>query len=203
MDKQEKVEGLIAYYRIQDWWFSSFTTAEREYIDECYQPMGAPPHTLTQGIFSERRTPAPQFLNGLNTWFRSKKDSNIAERIHNKLIELAQEDPIVGPGYYNGRHYTTYVRDYESLKKNGNFIELEKLLLELVKATEEESITNGFGVAPAYYDELAILYRKQKDLSKEISILERFSKQKHATGAKTIKLLERLDKAKELLSTGS
>lgn len=161
-----KVEGLIACYGLEEWWFSSFSDNKREYIDNRYQPMGAPPHTLTQGKISQREQPTPEFLNGLNTWFRSKNDSAIAERIHQKLIELAKEHPIVKPGYYDGRHFTTYVRDFEILKKNGDFSELENLLIELVKATEEESEINSMGVAPAYYSELAILYRKQKKIHK-------------------------------------
>jgi len=195
-----KVEGLIAFYNLQEWWFSSFTNDEREYIDSRYQPMGAPPHTLTQGTVLERQRPAPELLNGLNTWFRSSKDSSIAERIHQKLTELAKENPVIKPGYYDGRHFTTYVRDFESLKKSSKFTELENLLLELVNATEAESAVDGMGVAPAYYSELAIHYRKQKEYSKEISILERFAKQKHARGVMPAKLLERLGKVKELVA---
>jgi len=195
------VEGLIAFYKLQEWWFSSFTHDEREYIDSRYQPMGAPPHTLIQGKILERKQPAPEFLNGLNTWFRNKNDSAIADRIHKKLIELAKEHPIVKPGYYDGRHFTTYVRDFEAIKKNGDFSELEKLLFQLVGATEAESSLDGMGVAPAYYGELAILYRKQKDYAKEISILERFAKHKHANGVKPAQLLERLDKVKKLAAT--
>jgi len=196
-----KVEGLIAFYELEEWWFSSFTNDEREYIDSRYQPTGAPPHTLTRGKILERRLPAPEFLNGLNTWFKSNKDSTIAERIHRKLTELGKEHPIFKPGYYDGRHFTTYVRDFENLKKSGEFIELEMLLIELVKATEAESAVDGLGVAPAYYSELAILYRKQKEYSKEVSILERFAKQIHAPGAMPAKLSERLGKAKELVTT--
>ena len=196
-----KVEGIIAFYGLQEWWFSSFTNDERAYIDSCYQPMGASPHTLIQGTILERKQPAPEFLNGLNNWFSSSKDLTIAERVHQKLTELAKEHPIVKPGYYDGRHFTTYVRDFESLKKSGKFIELENLLLELVRATEAESAVNNMGVAPAYYSELALLYRKQKEYSKEISILERFAKQKHARGVMPAKLLERLGKVKELVAT--
>ena len=198
-----KVEGLIAFYKLQEWWFSSFTNDEREYIDSCYQPMGAPPHTLTWGTISERQQPAPEFLNGLNTWFRKSKDSTIAKRIHQKLKEIVREHPIIKPGYYDGRHFTTYVRDCEILKKNNGFVELEKLLMELVKATEAESAIDGMGVAPAYYSELAILYRRQKEYAKEVSILDRFAKQKHASGVMPAKLLDRLNKAKELAVTQS
>jgi hypothetical protein len=196
-----KVDGLIAFYKLQAWWFTSFTQDEREYIDGCYQPMGTSPHTLTQGTILERHQPAPEFLNGLNTWFKSSKDLAIAERIHNKLIEVANEDPIIKPGYYEGRHFTTYVRDCEALKKGGKFTELENLLLELVKATEAESALNGMGVAPSSYNELAILYRNQKEYSKEITILERFANQQHARGVMPAKLLERLAKAKEFAAS--
>ncbi len=198
-----KVEGLIAFYGLQAWWFSSFTNDEIKYIDSRYQPIGAPPHTLTKGTILERRQPVPEFLNGLNTWFTSSKDSSIAERIHLKLIKSAIEQPIFKPGYYNGRHFTTYVRDLDNLKKSGNFAELEKLLFELVKATEAENAVNGMGVAPAYYSELAILYRKQKEYSKEVSILERFANQKHAPGVMPAKLLERLGKAREIAAAQS
>lgn len=194
-----KVDGLIKFYKLQEWWFSSFTNDEREYIDSHFQPMGAPPHTLTQGKITELKQPAPEFLSGLNSWFRSNDDSAIAERIHQKLTQLAKEHPIVKPGYYGGRHFTTYVRDFETLKKNSNLSELENLLIELVKATEAESVEGNMGVAPAYYSELAILYRKQKEYAKEISILERFAKQKHAPGVMSVKLLERLDKVKKLV----
>lgn len=195
------VEGLIAFYELQEWWFSSFTPDEREYIDNHYQPIGASPHRLTQGKILERNQSAPEFLNDLNTWFRSKKDSAIAERIHQKLIELAKEHPIVKPGYYDGRHFTTYVRDFETLKRKGDFQELENLLVELIKATEADSEANGWGVAPAYYNELAILYRKQKEYYKEVAVLERFARQKHAPGAMPAKLLERLVKAKALAAS--
>ena len=196
---KNKVDGKIAYYGLQEWWFSSFTENERAYIDDRYQPMGAPPHTLTIGKYLESRQPAPEFLNGLSTWFRNSKDSSIAERIHQKLNEISIKNPIIKPGYYKGRHFTTWVKDFKALKKNYKFLELEHLLTELVKATEEESAVDGMGVAPAYYSELAILYRKQKEYSKEVSILERFAKQKHAPGVMPEKLLERLCKAKELV----
>lgn len=195
------VEGLLAFYSLEDWWLSSFTSDEREYIESRYQTMGGSSHALTQGTILERQQPAPEFLNGLNTWFRSGKDSSIAKRIHQKMIELGKEFPVVKPAYYDGRHFTTYVRDFESLKKSGKFAELEHLLPELVNATEAESAVDGMGVAPAYYSELAILYRKQKEYSKEISILERFAKQKHARGVMPARLLERLGKVKELVAT--
>ncbi|MEA3327393.1 MAG: hypothetical protein U9R53_08825 [Chloroflexota bacterium] len=41
MDKTNdgRVEGKILFYGLVDWWFSTFTEYEREYIDNRFQPM--------------------------------------------------------------------------------------------------------------------------------------------------------------------
>jgi predicted DNA-binding protein (UPF0278 family) len=81
-------------------------------------------------------------------------------------------------GYYNGRHYTTYIEEVKQLKRDGKLQDAEKLLLELIKANEEENRVEKIGVSPWYYEQLAIIYHKQEDCPKEISILERYTKQK-------------------------
>jgi hypothetical protein len=86
------------------------------------------------------------------------------------------------------------------LKRAGDDVALEKALLDLVQMTEAESRASGWGVAPAWYEELAILYRKRKDHRAEVAILERFASQCHAPGVKPPQLLERLDKARALLA---
>lgn len=103
------------------------------------------------------------------------------------------------PGYVRGRQYTTYVENVQNLKRQSKFEDAEKLLLELICATETESKAEKTGVAPWYYEELAKIYRKQKDYQKEVEILKRFAKQKHARGVKPNQLLDRLEKAKALL----
>jgi hypothetical protein len=100
------------------------------------------------------------------------------------------------PGFYKGKHYTKYVDTVKYLIKENKLEDAEKLLLELVIATEDESKHNKYGVAPWYYERLAVIYRKKKDTKSEIGILERFSNQKHAPGAKPPKLLARLEKLK-------
>jgi len=158
---------------------------------------------LTRGKNFSTNQSATQFLNGLASWFNNNKDISIAECIHRKLSELAKENPVVAPGYFEGRHFTTYVSDIDRLKKNNQVSEMEELLVNAVKATEDESKFDGGGVAPHYYNELAIMYRKQKNYVKEVAILERFANQKHAPGVMPAKLLERLKKTKELLEKHS
>jgi hypothetical protein len=97
-------------------------------------------------------------------------------------------------GFYKGRHYTEYVDEAQHLITENKLEDAEKLLFELVNATEDEAHQNNWGVAPWYYERLAAVYRKRKDTESEIRILERFADQKHAGGARTPKLLARLEK---------
>ena len=85
-----------------------------------------------------------------------------------------------------------YVDKVLTLKRAGRLEEARLLLLELVDATEAESRATGEGVAPWFYEQLALIYRKQKDPVNEKRILVRFAKQVHAIGATPLTLLERL-----------
>lgn len=103
-------------------------------------------------------------------------------------------------GYVDGKHHTEHVERVKFLKRGGDYENAERLLTLLVDAVEEESKTLENGVAPWYYEQLAIVFRKRKDYLSEIAILERFSKQRHSPGVNPPKLLERLEKSKALAS---
>ena len=78
-------------------------------------------------------------------------------------------------GLYKGRHYTTYVEEVKALKRAGDYADAERLLLALVGAAENEARANRWPVAPWYYSQLAIVYRKTKQPDKELQILERYA----------------------------
>lgn len=99
-------------------------------------------------------------------------------------------------GYLNGRHYSEYIMEVEQLFRQKEFDKAEHLLLALIQVIELESVAMDCGVAPWYYEKLAILYRKQRRNKDEIDILERFANQKHAPGVKPAQLIERLRKLK-------
>jgi len=100
-------------------------------------------------------------------------------------------------GYLNGKHYTDYVDEIKELKREEKYEEAIKLLLKIIEVVENESKQENIGVAPWYYEQLSIVYHKQKRLDEEIKILERFTKQHHAPGSKPKKLIERLEKIKK------
>lgn len=106
------------------------------------------------------------------------------------------------PGFVDGRHYTAYVSTVRDLKRRGDPAAAEELLLKLVDATEAEARAERWGVAPAYYEELAILYRKQKAPEKELVVLERYERQAKAPGATPGRLAERLAKVRQKMARG-
>ena len=102
-------------------------------------------------------------------------------------------------GFHNGRHYTEYVDQVKQLTREKRLEEAEQLLMSLVDATESEARQESTGVAPWYYEHLAMIYRKNKDLIRQLSILERFGSQRHAPGKKPETLMLRLEKVRDLL----
>lgn len=120
--------------------------------------------------------------------------------VHLGLRSETDDKPTAGR--IRGRHYTDYVEDVKSFRRSNQDEPAERLLLELVDATEEESRIRGTGVAPWYYEQLAIIYRKRKDPSAEVAVLERYTSQPHAPGAGPTKLAERLMKARALCGQG-
>lgn len=195
--------GKIASYGLTDWWLSEFSEEERTYIDDRLQPYNQSSHTLTQGNYLTIEGvsyDAISFLSDLSSSFEKKEDAAIYDRIRKKLYALAKDNPQQGGENVRGRHYTTYVEEVKQLKREGKLDEAKRLLLELVAATEYEAENEGCGVAPWYYEHLAIIYRKQKDFAKEVAIIERFANQSLSPGSATPKLLQRLEKARVLLN---
>jgi len=104
-------------------------------------------------------------------------------------------------GAMGDKHYTDCVDEVRQLKREGRHEEAITLLLRTIEATERESkaMGKGWGVAPWYYEQLAIVYRKDGRLKDEVAILERYARMTKAPGAGPDKLRERLQKAQSLL----
>lgn len=100
------------------------------------------------------------------------------------------------PGLVDDLHYSAFADDVKAHKRAGRLGQAEALLLRLVAAVEEEARAEGWGVAPWYYEQLAIVYARLGEVGSEIQILERFVRQSHARGAGTARLLRRLERRK-------
>jgi len=114
-----------------------------------------------------------------------------------------EQSRIKKAGLVEGAHYTDHVERVKQLKREKRHSEAIDLLLKLVDATEAEARAagRGWGAAPWYYEQLAIIYRKEKRFAEEVAILERYEVQPQASGAGPSKLGERLKKARELASS--
>lgn len=86
-------------------------------------------------------------------------------------------------GFYKRQHFTRYQGRIRDLKRAGNLAEAERLLLALIDVIEAEAAVyrccdpdryGTWAVAPSWYRELAIVYRKQKNSEGERAILERY-----------------------------
>lgn len=120
-------------------------------------------------------------------------------------METLAEREIRNAGSFNGKHYTEYIEYLKQLKREQKHDEAIKLLLELVCAIEREArmadkLNWGapWFIAPGYYKQLAIIYRKEKRYDKEVEILERYCDQTKAPGARVSELEQRLTIAKNL-----
>ena len=91
------------------------------------------------------------------------------------------------------------LENLQALKRAGRFDEAIKVLRQEIERQEETNKINHWGVAPAWYHQLAIIYRKQKDYANEVKVLERYMTQEKAPGVMKSKIAERLEKAKILL----
>lgn len=109
-----------------------------------------------------------------------------------------QEVERIKAGSVDGKHFTRYIEDVKQLKKEKNHIEAISLLTKLVDATEKEFLVSGSDIAPWYYEQLAIIYRKEKLINEEIEILERYEQKTKVLRDKPSKLQSRLIKAKEI-----
>jgi hypothetical protein len=90
----------------------------------------------------------------------------------------------------------TLVERVKALKRSGEFATALSLLLAEIDSQERVSVEQQWGVAPWYYEQAAIIYRKLDNRGAEISILERFVAQRHAPGVGPGELLLRLQKVK-------
>ena len=112
-------------------------------------------------------------------------------------FEFIKSEPDSKPGYFQDKRYNEYVEIVKDLKRANEYEKAEKLLLILVKAAEAESKVNECDPAPWFYEQLAIIYRKQELYDKEIVILEQYIGNKWLKNEPT-EFIERLNKVKEL-----
>lgn len=90
-----------------------------------------------------------------------------------------------------GRHYSEYSEVINGLIKQGKYDAAKKLLTEIIRIIESVAICKGEGVAPWYYEKLAMVYKKMNDKDSEIQVLKQFLSQPKARGVRPRKIYEK------------
>ena len=98
-------------------------------------------------------------------------------------------------GMVRGRHYTEWVDDVASLKRHKAHEECCALLREIIEVAEAEAEHLGTSPPPWYYEQLAIVLRKMRDLDGEIEVLQRYLLFPHPGPNPRPELEDRLRKA--------
>ncbi|MGG6295258.1 hypothetical protein ACQ4M4_12785 [Leptolyngbya sp. AN02str] len=193
-----KIEGYLGYLGLGDWWLSTFTAAERKYIEQLYEPLGGDPKlTLTRGKVQGSSIRKAQLLHGLAGWFLKPGDRHIARRILAKAEDVGRkENDILGLHFTYSQAVKTYYKDRDvepqALEMAIEFcekqIELAPVAAEAfrqeVRSREKlgkEFEKQGISVTPipenAYdlpahvgFEQLAIIREKQKDFAEAIRL---------------------------------
>jgi DNA polymerase-3 subunit epsilon len=87
------------------------------------------------------------------------------------------------------------VESIKRAKREHRFDDAENELLKELDRQEAQARANNWGVAPWYYEQLAIIYSKDKRYADEIAVLQRYDQQPKAAGVMPAQLKERLEKA--------
>ena len=85
----------------------------------------------------------------------------------------------------------------KELQRHGRMDDALMLGLTLLERIEADPESQNYGVAPAYYERVAVILRKLGRRKEEIAILERFAKQKQAPATNPNQLIQRLEKLRD------
>jgi len=139
------------------------------------------------------------FIGYLVNEFDKSKAKNKRKRVNKK--------PDNNTGVLNDYQSIDYITKVKELKRQKEHSQAIEMLLKIVDTEEKEakikSRQQGFRWTPApwAYNQLAIIYRKEKRYNDEVAILERYMQQEGAKGNGESKMEQRLKKAKELANT--
>ena len=171
--KKPKVDGIIRYLKLDDWWLNELSDEEREIILNTYSPMGSESSIIEGEIYSSSQTPL-HFFWGLIGWFNKPDLRNIAYKLISKAETFIDKnsDPLDVHFLY-GTKLEVFYKDRD-LRPNG---------LELAIQACEQQIANAPAAAMAFkqkydgdlpahkgYNQLTIILEKQKRYDEAVSL---------------------------------
>lgn len=175
LKNNKKIEGDIAYFKLEDWWLSSFSEKERNYIESVYKPMGSDEYPLTKGKNTSTTQSIFGLFSGMVSWFQKKEDRYISHIIIKKAESLiTNNSPILDIYFlYNAKIQTLY-KDRDIIP-NGLELAIEACSQQISysKQASKEFLsqwTNANLPNPRGYQQLVIIKEKQQRYKEAIQI---------------------------------
>lgn len=179
-----KIGGQIGYFGLTDWWLSTFTEAERKYIESVYKPMGYHPNAkpLTEGTIHSTTQTATGLLGGLGGWFKKTEDRSIAKRILAKAESIGRHgsDVLDLHFVYQTMIQSAYrARDVEPGAIEEAITACEKQIALAPKAARAFKKEFPSSPLPAHvgYTQLAIIRENQKNYAEAIRLAKQADRQ--------------------------
>jgi len=197
-EAKEPTKGLLSLFNLTEWWHSTFTDSEKEYIESVYKPFGSDPsEKLLTGSQLDTGTKTTEssvsLLYGLAQWFNSKKDIDIAKRIIAKAEELLAPDlPVLDLHFLYSTMIRVYYKDRENSASLSRAIWACKRLIEFSPRAAAEfkrehremkaiAIKDGSSKLPARcklprhigFQQLCIILEKDGDFKGALQLAQR------------------------------
>lgn len=178
--RRPKVNGIIKFLRLEDWWLGELTDEERQIILNTYSPMGSESSILDGEIVSSSQTQL-HFFCGLIGWFNKPKLKHIAYKLIAKAETLidGQSDPLDVHFLYGAKLEVCY-KDRDT-RLNGLALAIHacKQQIENAPSASKAFFNKYGGDLPAHkgFQQLAIILEKQKHYNEAISICEKAKSQ--------------------------
>lgn len=173
--------GDIGYYGLTNWWTTSFSSQERNYILSKYQPMGLGPsrgkdNSLVSGKISYSSAGVVAFLSGLASWFSKTEERPIAHKILAKAeSKIDDSTPVLDLHFLYNHQISIYYKDRadpiffdKAVRACEKQIELSKPAMAAFKNDMGDFLPSHRG-----FNQLAIIYEKQKRYKETIQLCER------------------------------
>lgn len=179
--KNRKVNGLIGYFGLEDWWSSEFNDEERKHIVETFQPLGSSGQALESGEISYTSQTAVALLQNLSGWFSKEKDRSIAYKLIEKAEKLSKtEGSILDVHFLYGHKLSIYYKDRDSPGGLEKAIESCKQQIAISKKAAKEFLREYNGSPlPSHkgYHQLAIIFEKQGKFTEAINLCKQAAEQ--------------------------
>ena len=189
--KTSETHGWIGHFNLSEWWFSAFTDAERDYIENVYAPIGGSSSgglsqekgTLTNGKFLGTSQTVSGFLSSLSTWFRkTEQDRDIARRILAKSVEVSDPSKdILGLHFTYSALVEVWYRDRETLlnARDEAILACKKQIQIALQAAQQFRREYPNNPLPSHvgYTQLTIIYDKEDRLDEAIQIAQQAQEQ--------------------------